>query len=797
MNDTETLQASLTDEIDIGRYLTVFARWWRLILACAILGALAAFGFGLVSAKSYEANAYVVLVRTSTIVNLDSKIRTVSNTDPTSGQILDQASLRKALASIANSEDIAQVVYNSLQTQLAPGIEDAGQLHRVVDVTNDGDTIQVTVRSKDPAQAALIANTWSKEFVTRANSIYSDSPISVANLVDQVQTARNDYDAKEAALVAFVRDGHVQTVQRKRDEKSRILQTLVFGKTTAVQAVLTETQQVQIRLLRDYLSAIGNTRSTVFTQQVTARTQKLVDSYSLLLKLERLLGNAQALRARMAQSSSQVQPGTDLALVLLESSAFTTWAELPVSLQIPITELNSGKSTAEQLQALDSLIAEIQTQHTSIQKQIDDASRVLLSDTGYAYLDANTSDPSSPLSAAIQSRVQALLNLDGLEDIASYESSDAAVVAAIDTLQKDINGLNAEIEVENAKQRDLTRARDLAWDTYTALANKVAESQVTADSSGSIVRVAASAVPPTQPVASGLSRTALGLLLGLFVGTALAFILEFFVTAFPDASHVKRALNLPTLATIPAFKSAPGQANLPRPVLEALRGLRFQLFDANKARAVMVTSALAGEGVTTTASNLATVAAQGGMNVLLIDANLREPTVHSKFNLEMAPGLSNLLTKGSGTDLQSGAYTHAVNANLSVLTAGSPESDPAAVLQHKTFEFLIQHAKEKFDLVIMDAPPVNGTIDAMEITRVADGVLLVIDSADTPRAAVLDAKAELAASATPILGAVLNRTGRVTADETRGAKSDAVPSRTMLSGLRTWFLDLVGPRSGT
>lgn len=791
MNDTETWQASLNDEIDIGRYLAALGRWWRLIVLCAILGGLAALLVGFLSAKSYQANSYVVLMRTGTVVNLDSKIRSVSNTDPTSGQTVDLASLRKTLTLLADSEDLAQSVFGALQTQLASNITDPSTLHSLVQITNDGDTFQIVVRSQSPEQAALIANAWAQEFITRANAIYGESPISLDTLAGQLQAARSDYDAQERALVAFVREAQAPSLQRQRDEKVEILNTLAEGKTIAVQAVITETQQTQIRLLRDYLNAVGDTRSAVFTQQAQARVQKLRDLYALRLKLERLTSNAQALRARLAQSSTQTQAGNSLALTLLESSAFTTWADLPVSLQVPLSALDSEGTVAEQQLALDSLIAEIEKQRAALQTQIADASKELLGDSGYAYLEENTFDAASPLSAAIQQRAQALLNLQDLEDIASYESSDAAVVAAIDKLQKDINTLDAQIEVEEAKKRDLTRARDLAWDTYTALASKLAESQVTADAGASIVRLATAAVPPTQPTGGGLTRVALGLFLGLLVGVVLAFLLEFFATGFPDAAHVQKALNLSTLATIPVFTRASGQSSLPQSVLEALRGVRYQLFEQRKARGVMVTSAIAGEGVTTIATNLATVAAQGGMNVLLIDANLRQPMAHTHYQLELAPGLTNML---NATETNLDLYAHRVNPNLTVLTAGSPTADPAALLQHKSFELVVRQAQAKFDAIIIDAPPVNGMIDAVEIARAADGALLVIDGAHTARAPVLQAQAALAASDASILGVLLNRVGRGVASDT--PKSDAMPLQTLWTSLRTRLFALVGPRSG-
>lgn len=797
MNDAETTNELLTDEINFSQFFPVLRRWWRLILACAVLTGLAVFAVMGLFPKSYEAEADVLLVRTATTVNFDSKIRTVSNTDPTNTQTgFDQVSLRKALLAIADSSELAQSVFYALQKQLDPSIKDATSLQDYVSVKNDGDTFQIIARAKSPEAAALIANTWTREYIDRANTIYSDSPVSLEVLSGQLASARSDYQIKESALVEDLSNSQVQKLQQQHDEKVRILNTLLAGKTTAIQSVITETQQVQIRLLRDYLSAASDTRSTVFKQQVNARIQKLQDLYTLALKLERLLANAQSLRARVTDSPSATQAGNSLAMTLLESSAFTTWADLPVSLQISLTELGTNSSPAEQLAALDALIKEIQGQQAEIRTRIDEASKALLSDSGYEYLDVPTAAKSSPLGDAIQQRVQALLNLTGLENISSYSSSDTAVVAAVDLLQKDINGLGAQIEVENAKRKDLTRARDLAWDTYTNLASKVAESQVAESTKGTVVRLAAAAVVPDLPRSNNrLIFTLAGVILGLLIGTGLAFFMDASVGGMTDPQQIKSTLDLPTLARVPDWGNVSAEGNLPSPALEPLRSLRYQLLAEKKVSVLMLTGARQGEGVTTLALNLARVTAQTGKKVLLVDANLRNPGLHSALHLELAPGLSDLLNAMPGGVLEWHLITHAVSPNLDVLTAGSPATDTAAVLQQESLDVVLRQAKADYDLVVVDSSALEVGIDAVEVARAVDGVLLVVDARQTNRTDALNAKETLVEAGAPILGVVLDRGGRLHKLSAPRSEKTASPAPSLWAGVRAFLLGVVGPRS--
>jgi capsular exopolysaccharide synthesis family protein len=176
---------------------------------------------------------------------------------------------------------------------------------------------------------------------------------------------------------------------------------------------------------------------------------------------------------------------------------------------------------------------------------------------------------------------------------------------------------------------------------------------------------------------------------------------------------------------------------------------------ARGVRAVMVSSAVAGEGKTLTSTNLAlTLSHSFDRRVLLIDADLRRPTVHEMFGLPNEHGLVDSLRSPNGGRLP----VHAVSRNLWVLTAGRPTSDPIGGLVSETMKQLLAEAREQFHWVIIDTPPMALMPDANLLGGMVDGALLVVSVATTPYPLVQRAAAAIGADR--ILGVVLNRADR-------------------------------------
>lgn len=266
-------------------------------------------------------------------------------------------------------------------------------------------------------------------------------------------------------------------------------------------------------------------------------------------------------------------------------------------------------------------------------------------------------------------------------------------------------------------------------------------------------------------------RVLVNTLLAVVVGSMLAFGTIFLIEYLDDRvrtpDDLRRIADIPTLGAIakipPRIESRAGMDGLvavtePRsPIVEAYRRLRTNLqfynLDAG-VQAIVVTSANMGEGKSTTAANLAVVLAQSGQTVILVDADLRKPTVHHRFDLPRKPGLSETLLAPTPVDL-----TRAIRdvPNLRVLTCGERVPNPSEVLSSKRMVNLIEELKTQANIVIFDSPPLLAVTDAEIVGRYTDGLLLVVDTEKTSGTAVHRALESVAQVNVPIMGALLNR----------------------------------------
>lgn len=169
-------------------------------------------------------------------------------------------------------------------------------------------------------------------------------------------------------------------------------------------------------------------------------------------------------------------------------------------------------------------------------------------------------------------------------------------------------------------------------------------------------------------------------------------------------------------------------------------------------RKIMVTSSNPAEGKSTTIANIAILYAQQGKRVLLVDADLRKPTVHVTFSLPNKVGLSNVLT--NTVPLKEAVYATDVD-NLYVLTCGPIPPNPTDLLGSKSMDKLLEAVLEVFDMVIFDAPPILPVTDPLVLSRKCDGVVLVVRSGSTKKEELKKAKDGLEKAQAKVLGAVL------------------------------------------
>lgn len=197
--------------------------------------------------------------------------------------------------------------------------------------------------------------------------------------------------------------------------------------------------------------------------------------------------------------------------------------------------------------------------------------------------------------------------------------------------------------------------------------------------------------------------------------------------------------------------------DLKNPATEAYRVIRtsIQFAQAGKElKTLAVTSCMPNEGKSMTAANLAVVLTQAGKSVLLLDCDMRNPTVHKNFGLSNKLGLSSCISMG--TPLSAAVQATKVD-NLYALTGGVIPPNPSELLGSERMKNVLQRAKEQYDYVLIDTPPVMPVTDALIVSRFVDGMILVIASAEVKVEMARDVKKQLVNAGANILGVVLNK----------------------------------------
>ena len=188
---------------------------------------------------------------------------------------------------------------------------------------------------------------------------------------------------------------------------------------------------------------------------------------------------------------------------------------------------------------------------------------------------------------------------------------------------------------------------------------------------------------------------------------------------------------------------------------EAYRSLRsnieYSSFD-DEYRVIVVTSSVPGEGKSTTSGNLAIALAQSGNSVLLVDCDMRKPSIHKKFKISNAAGTAELLLRKRL--FEEVANKH--NENLTIITAGKIPPNPSEMLASRAMTAFIEEMKKEFKYIILDTPPLQAVTDAQVLSTKADGVLLVVKAGSTKKDAVLNSVDLIEKVHGKVIGTVLN-----------------------------------------
>ncbi|MBK7042818.1 MAG: polysaccharide biosynthesis tyrosine autokinase [Rhodanobacteraceae bacterium] len=310
----------------------------------------------------------------------------------------------------------------------------------------------------------------------------------------------------------------------------------------------------------------------------------------------------------------------------------------------------------------------------------------------------------------------------------------------------------------NILQREVATNREL----YDGLLQRYKEIGVAGGVSSNNISIVDRAQVPGGPYKPDMRRNLLiGLLIGLFLGVLLALLLEYLDDTVKNPEDIEKKLRLVHLGVIPKLGKditpAAALIDVRSGFAEAYRSVRTALqfsTESGVPSVLVITSTQPGEGKSTTAKSLARNFALLGKRVLLIDADLRNPSLHRVFELDNSMGLSNCLSGAA----KPGQCIHRVDqAGISVMLSGPLPPNPAELLAGPRMISLLTQASERFDQIIIDAPPVLGLADAPILGNLAKGTLLVIEAGRTRVGAVNATIKRLLSARTRLLGAVLTK----------------------------------------
>jgi uncharacterized protein involved in exopolysaccharide biosynthesis len=471
------------DAIDLRRYILVLFRRWKLIAASAILAAVAAFVVSSIMTPTYEASVDLTTAKSKIEVQLGSQIQTITEEEliasgAQAGALFDRKARLEGFAALAMNPGIAEAVlprFADRLQEIGDGLVDPANFlggHIESEVLAKTDLIRITITLPDPQLAADIANAWGEAYEEHINQLYGGgSTQNLDGVQQQTKEAFQDYQDAQAGLEAYLADNQITGLQREIDVKQALISKLS--------------------------SALEQSSALVIGEELATRRSLLQGYYQDLVFLQRLLDDAHALHNQL--SSPVISPagsfGDGLALIFMRSRAYAGTREeasapFALQLQTPLT-MAPGSATAGDVEGL---IMVLEERLRDTDDQIDELTAHLLDPSEYQ-----------------------------LPEDAGQDLKERTAAFTLD-----MQSLAAQLEAERAHKQDLTRRRDLAWDTYSTLASKVTEVRVAAASGGTEVRLAGPAAPPANPASPRkLYNAALAGVIGGMLGVAGVYLIEF------------------------------------------------------------------------------------------------------------------------------------------------------------------------------------------------------------------------------------------------------------------------------
>ncbi len=553
-------------------------------------------------------------------------------------------------------------------------------------------------------------------------------PVSNTSIIALAVTWSNP---KTAALVANT-FGSVVVDRQRQLVSSQAQQAIDFLKTQLPQANKT---------MHDAQMKLADFEAKHHITDINAQTQSYISS---LATLDGDIGKTQAdeqqakaqlasAQSALSHTSATITGGTTVATNPVLQQLQTQLSQVDVQLQTAEKEYTDQHPT----------VIGLKQQEAQLRNEIAKQQSTVV---------ANTNTVPNPLYQQLQ------------QQQAQYQAQMAADQAQLSALTKQRDQMNPTLQklpAQAAILADLQRNSQSAQDVYTALQQKYNNASIARDTALSDVTVTQPATPGSTRVSPNLMlNLVLGVILGLALAVVGAFVIDYLDGSIKDEREVEEELALPPLAQIPLVRMRNGVAALPwvrtltvESFLQLVTSIKYA--SDSKLETLVVTSPSQGDGKSTISLNVALAMAELEPRVLLVDADLRRASIHTKLHMKNERGLSDVLV---GRARLTEVAQKTKYPGLDILTSGTPTPNPIKLLESPRMDDLLREASEHYRCVIVDTAALSVNLDAAVVSRKVDGTVVVLSSGQTDLREAKTALRRLQqVGVKNILGFVLNR----------------------------------------
>ena len=559
------------------------------------------------------------------------------------------------------------------------------------------------------------------------------------------------------------------------DNRLRVIELLKSHTTLSIRRD-TDLIDIEVRLDKPegeaakYAQIVANSIAEVFRDHVRRKNMAdIEDALSSLSSEIASLGQEIAEKENELSSfrelhhititSSGDDGAENLRRLILDTNARANQAAIEAEIKKSRYERIVGLSTSEAAAALPILVPE-SAQYLS--KPVAEKQEFDLQMAALKQADFGDNHPKVVQTKALLATVEATI-------AEKVESIKASVKQAWEQADREAELYKSQLRALEEQERSISSGPAIEYERLRkdldalkqrriALQSRLDDERVNLKMPKTSVRIIDRAKIELRPVSPNFAlNVTLSVVAGLLFGVLLAFFVEYLDTTVKTVEDVEKYLQSNVIGIIPQKMRALNDPNARAKHSEVYRVLRMNLKSSRAlgaGKVVVFTSASAGEGKSMTSFNTAWVCAEVGEKVLLIDADLHRPRQHRTLGVPLEPGLANVVV---GEATMDGAVVKTEQPNLDFLPAGSIDSSSIfGLMDTDEMAELMAKAREKYDRVIVDAPPMIGISDTAQLTRLGDGVALVVQHRKYPRALCKRAKDNIISMGGNFLGVVLN-----------------------------------------